>query len=161
MQFGGAGTGGGTGGNLLVLIASLAAAAYALMARRMLVQRSALYLTTFQHLVGALFIVPLAVVEILLVGVRRPTPTAVGALVYLTLISSIAGYLMLNYALGHVEASKVSVFINLTPVVGVAGAYRLLGERFTLPQVVSSALVVLGVWLTSSTRGAAVDPRPA
>lgn len=161
MQFGGADSGGSTGGNLLVLIASLAAAVYTLMARHMLVQRSALYLTTFQNLFGALFIVPLVLVEALLVGVRRPTPTAVGALVYLTLFSSVAGYLMLNYALRHVEASKVSVFINLTPVVGVAGAFLLLGERFTPMQAASSAVVVLGVWLTNSTRGAVVDPRAA
>ncbi len=160
MRFGGGDGGGSTGGNLLVLIASLAAAVYTLMARHMLVKRSALYLTTFQNLFGALFIVPLVLVEALLVGVRRPTPTAFGAMVYLTLFSSVAGYLMLNYALRHVEASKVSVFINLTPVVGVAGAFLLLGERFTPLQAASSAVVVLGVWLTN-TRGVVVDPRPA
>ena len=68
---------------------------------------------------------------------------------------------MLNYALRHVEASKVSVFINLTPVVGVAGAFLLLGERFTPLQAASSAVVVLGVWLTNSTRGVVVDPPSA
>ena len=142
MQFGGGDSGGSTGGNLLVLTASLAAAVYTLMARHMLVKRSALYLTTFQNLFGALFMVPLVLVEALLVGVRRPAPTAVGAFVYLTFFSSVAGYLMLNYALRHVEASKVSVFINLTPVVGVAGAFLLLGERFTPLQASSSAVVV-------------------
>ncbi len=149
----GGGTGAGTlSGDLLLLIACVAAAAYALMARHMLVKRSALFVTAFQNLFGAVFMLPLAILEMLLVGMRRPAWGTVGALAYLTLFCSVAGYWLLNFALSHVEASKASVFLNLIPVVGVAGAYLLLGERFTLPQAAASGVVVLGVWLTNSGR---------
>lgn len=137
-------------GNLLVLVACVAAAAYTLLARHMLVKRSALYVTAFQNLFGALFMLPLALGEALIMGVRTPTGTSLGALAYLTGVCSVLGYLLLNYALGFVEASKASVFLNLIPVVGVAGAYVLLGERFGPVQVAASAVVVLGVWLTNS-----------
>jgi len=158
----GGGSGGGSmTGNLLVLVASVAAAAYTLMARHMLVKRSALYVTTFQNLFGALFMLPLALVEALFFGVRRPAWTSAGALAYLAVICSVLGYLLLNYALSHVEASKASVFLNLIPVVGVAGAYLLLGERFTLGQAVAAAVVVFGVWLTNSGRRAPVAPATA
>ena len=40
------------------------------------------------------------------------------------------GYLLLNYAFRFLEASRVAVFVNLTPVVAVAAAYALLDERF-------------------------------
>ena len=73
----GGGSGGGSmTGNLLVLVASVAAAAYTLLARHMLVKRSALFVTTFQNLFGALFMLPLALVEALLFGVRRPAWTS-------------------------------------------------------------------------------------
>jgi len=67
------------GGDLLVLAASLAGAVYTVMARRLLVTRSALFVTTFQNLFGALFMAPLALVEAAAVGVRTPTAAAVSA----------------------------------------------------------------------------------
>ena len=62
IELGAKGAGGSTLlGNLLVLGASLAAAVYNVAARRLLVTRSALFVTTFQNLFGALFMLPLAV----------------------------------------------------------------------------------------------------
>jgi drug/metabolite transporter (DMT)-like permease len=138
-------------GNLLVLGASLAVAVYTLMARRLLVDRSALYVTTYQHLFGALFVVPAVIVEALIVGgVRAPTWPAVGGIVYLAIAASAVGYLLFNYALRFVEASRASVFTNLTPVVGIAGAYLLLGERFGPGQMIAALVVGAGVWLANS-----------
>ncbi len=147
----GAGIGGGTLlGNMLVLGASLSVAVYTLMARRFLVERSALYVTTYQTIFGALLIIPAVVVEALIQGVRAPTWPAAGAIVYLAIGASALGYLLFNYALRFVSASRVSVFVNLTPVVGIAAAYALLGERFTLAQAIAAAVVGAGVWLANS-----------
>ena len=151
---GGAGAGSLTG-NLLVLAASVSAGVYSILARRLLLSRSALFVTTFQNLFGALFMVPLALVEALLVGVRRPTAQAAGGVLFLTVVCSIAAYLLLNYAFRFLAASRVSVFINLTPVVAVASAYLLLGERLTLAQAAAAVVVVAGVWLTNSGRSGA------
>ena len=135
---GGAG-GGSLTGNLLVLAASVSGAAYAILARRLLVSRSALFVTAYQNLFGALFMAPLALVEALVMGVRRPTAQAAGGVLFLTLVCSILAYLLLNYAFRFLPASRVSVFINLTPVVAVASAYVLLGERLTVAQGVAAA----------------------
>jgi drug/metabolite transporter (DMT)-like permease len=157
---GGAG-GGSLTGNLLVLAASLAGAAYSVLARRLLVSRSALFVTAWQNLFGALFMAPLALGEALLVGVRRPTVPAAGGVLFLTLVCSILAYLLLNYAFRFLPASRVSVFINLTPVVAVASAYLLLGERLTAAQGVAAVVVVAGVWLANSAgRGAGARPAP-
>ena len=83
---------------------------------------------------------------------------AVGGLLFLTLVCSVTAYLLLNYAFRFIPASKVTVFINLTPIVAVAGAYVLLGERFTPGQAVAAVVVVAGVWLTNSGGGAARSP---
>ena len=156
---GGSGAGGGSlSGNLLVLAASLSAGVYSILARSLLVSRPALFVTTFQNLFGALFMLPLALAEAALVGVRDPTPRAIGGLLFLTVVCSITAYLLLNYAFRFLAASRVAVFINLTPLVAVAGAYVLLGERFTLGQAAAAVVVVAGVWLTNSGGGAARNP---
>lgn len=156
---GGGGAGGGSlTGNLLVLAASLSAGVYSILARRLLVSRPALFVTTFQNLFGALFMLPLALAEAALVGVRYPTPRATGGLLFLTVVCSITAYLLLNYAFRFIPASKVAVFINLTPIVAVASAYVLLGERFTPGQAAAAVVVVAGVWLTNSGGGAARSP---
>ena len=51
--------------------------------------RSALFVTAWQNLFGALFMAPLALVEALVVGVRRPTAEAAGGVLFLTLVCSI------------------------------------------------------------------------
>jgi drug/metabolite transporter (DMT)-like permease len=156
---GGSGAGGGSlTGNLLVLAASLSAGVYGILARRLLVSRRALFVTTFQNLFGALFMLPLALAEAALVGVRQPTPRATGGLLFLTVVCSITAYLLLNYAFRFIPASRVAVFINLTPIVAVASAYVLLGERFTPGQAVAAVVVVAGVWLTNSGGGAVRNP---
>ena len=155
----GGGAGGGSlTGNLLVLVASLSAGVYSILARRLLVSRPALFVTTFQNLFGALFMLPLALAEAALVGVRHPTPRATGGLLFLTVVCSFTAYLLLNYAFRFIPASKVAVFINLTPIVAVASAYVLLGERFTPGQAFAAVVVVAGVWLTNSGGGAARSP---
>ena len=155
---GSAAGGGSLVGDLLVLAAALSAAVYNLMARRLLLTRSALYVTAYQNLFGALFMAPLALGEALLMGVRRPTTGAVGGVLYLTLGCSVFAYLLLNYAFRFIPASRLSVFVNLTPVVAVAAAYVLLGERFTTTQLAAAAVVVAGVWLANSGGGAARSP---
>jgi len=156
---GGSGSGGGRlTGNLLVLAASLSAGVYSILARRLMVSRPALFVTTFQNLFGALFMLPLALGEAAFVGVRQPTPRAAGGLLFLTVVCSITAYLLLNYAFRFIPVSKVAVFINLTSIVAVASAYVLLGERFTPGQAVAAVVVVAGVWLTNSGGGAARSP---
>jgi len=155
----GAGADGGTlVGDLLVLAAALSAAAYNLMARNLLATRSALYVTAYQNLFGALFMAPLALGEALLFGVRTPTPSAVAGVVYLTLGCSVSAYLMLNYAFRFIPSTRVSVFVNLTPVVGVVAAYAVLGERLGAAQLAAAAVVIAGVWLANSGAAAARSP---
>ena len=161
VELGGRGAGGATpggvtlGGDLLVLAASLSGAVYTLMARRLLVTRSALFVTTFQNLFGALFMAPLAAIEAAVVGVRTPTTAAVSAVLYLALLGSILAYLLLNYGLRFVAAGRAAAFTNVIPVIAVAAAFVVLGERFTVGQAVAAVVVVAGVFLANRSGAAA------
>ena len=150
VELGAGGAGGSSlAGDLLVLAASFSAAVYNLMARRLLITRSALFVTAYQNLFGALFMAPLAAAEAAVVGVRTPTTAALAAVVYLSLACSAGGYLLLNYGLRFVSAGRVAAFVNVVPVIAVVAAYVVLGERFSAGQAAAAAVVVVGVWITN------------
>ena len=152
VSLGGRGAGGATlEGDLLVLSASLSGAVYTVMARRLLVTRSALFVTTFQSLFGALFMAPLAAIEAAAVGVRTPTAAAVAAVLYLALLGSVVAYLLLNYGLRFVAAGKAAAFTNVIPVIAVIAAFVVLGERFTVGQALAAIVVLAGVFLANRT----------
>ena len=149
---GGRGVGGATpAGDLLGLGASLAGAVYTVMARRLLVTRSALFVTAFQNLFGALFMAPLAALEAATVGVRTPTAAAVTAVLYLALLGSVVAYLLLNYGLRFVSAGRAAAFTNVIPVIAVGAAFVVLGERFTAGQALAAVVVLAGVFLANRT----------
>lgn len=56
-----------------------------------------------------------------------------------------AAYPLLNDAFRFLPASRAGVFINLTPVVTLAAAFVLLGERLTWGQAAAAVVIVAGV----------------
>ena len=65
---------------------------------------------------------------------------------YLGIFSSIMAFFLLNYSLSKMEASKVGVFMNITPIVSVIAGVFLRGEKFVFLQVVGSIIVLIGLW---------------
>ncbi|MBL8094976.1 MAG: DMT family transporter [Anaerolineales bacterium] len=65
------------------------------------------------------------------------------------LFTQIGGYLLVNYALGHLPASIVSIVLLLQPIVTLALAVPLLGEYPDSQQVVGGVLLLLGVWIVN------------
>ncbi|NLL43062.1 MAG: DMT family transporter [Firmicutes bacterium] len=68
------------------------------------------------------------------------------AILYLGILSSVAAFFCMNYALSYLTASKSAVFINLTPVVSVLAGVLFRDERFAPIQILGAAIVLLGVW---------------
>jgi len=62
-------------------------------------------------------------------------------------------------SIGMVGVARATVAANTTPIFAAAGAALFLGERITLQLAVGTVVVVLGVVLTSSETGAAVEGR--
>ncbi|MDD9206802.1 DMT family transporter [Georgenia sp. 10Sc9-8] len=86
-------------------------------------------------------------------------------LLYLGIFPSVVALILYNRAVMTLGASQASVFLNFLPVVTMLGAYVLLDETITLPQIFGATLVVAGVLLTTTTAPAAVttqeSPDPA
>lgn len=74
------------------------------------------------------------------------TPSFLVAIAYLSGVSSVGAFLMLNFALSHVSVTVTASFNNLTTVVSVLAGVLLLGEPFSPIQVFAAAMILLGVY---------------
>jgi drug/metabolite transporter (DMT)-like permease len=135
-------------GNLLTLGSAACWAGYTVQCKR-LASFSPTRLTALGVAVGTILLVPLAGVELALVGFGASTVGGWLGLLYLALGPSAAAYLLWAYGVRGVPANQAGAFLNLVPVVAVVLALLVLGEQPGPSALLGGALVLLGVWLTT------------
>ena len=69
-----------------------------------------------------------------------------GAVLYLSLISSIGAFMLLNYANNYLSVAKTTAFCNLTTMISMFAGVVFLGEPFGMISLAASAMIILGVW---------------
>jgi len=67
------------------------------------------------------------------------------AILYLGVLSSLVTSVFSNYILSKIEASKASVFSNLSTVVSLGAGALFLGEEVTLYHLIGAAMIIAGV----------------
>lgn len=73
------------------------------------------------------------------------TTTTAWALVYLSTVGAVGGFVAYTYALRHLPVSFVSLYAYVNPVIAVALGVLLLHESFDSRMAVAAALVLAGV----------------
>lgn len=68
-------------------------------------------------------------------------------LILLAIGPSIGGYGLYNLSMNYLSASVANLIATLEPSMTAVLAYLLLGERFTLAQIIGSILILLGVFI--------------
>jgi drug/metabolite transporter (DMT)-like permease len=141
-------------GDLLLLLSGVCFASYSLLGRPLLARHPSIRVTTWSFLWGLVTTAPLAAVE-WQVG-RRPAWTwaSVAAVLYLGVVITGLGYLVWNWALERVSASRAAIYLNVQPLVGALLGVVWLGEPLSLFTATGGALVVLGLWLALTGRPA-------
>ncbi len=71
------------------------------------------------------------------------------SLAALGLFSHLGGYLAINYALGHLRASSVSVSLLGQPVITALISIPLLGEFLSVQQIIGGTIVLIGIYLVN------------
>jgi drug/metabolite transporter (DMT)-like permease len=141
--------GGGTAtllGDLLVLASALVVSG-GYVAGALLVPRgfSSAATTYWGVMLGALALTPLALGLLALEGVPRAGTASWAAVLFLAIVTSIAGYVGWYWALARGGIARIAPLQFLQPLSGLALAALLLGERLTWPLAVGAAAVILGV----------------
>ena len=74
-----------------------------------------------------------------------------GGMIYLSVFSSVAAFMALNFGSSYIPVSQASIFANLTTVISIVAGVVVLHEAFTLPQVIGAALILVSVYVASVT----------
>ena len=112
-------------------------------------------LLTFQSIIGTVFLLPVALSEY-----RSWSFGSLSVwlnLLYLGLVCTALSFFLYLYSLARMGPVRVTSFINLIPVVSVAGGMAILGEKLLAVQMIGGAAILFGVFLVNR-RGRAGSP---
>jgi drug/metabolite transporter (DMT)-like permease len=137
----------------LVLASTLSFAAYTIVLRPLSAELGALPATAASTVVGT---VPYLAFAWMLpsAGLPHLGPVVWADLVFLGVGSTAAGMLLWNFAILADGASRVSMLLYLEPAVSVLAASVFLGEHVTLALAGGGLLILTGVAVASTGRGA-------
>jgi drug/metabolite transporter (DMT)-like permease len=137
-------------GDLLSIAASGFYAAYLLTTQKARVANDTLTFMTVSVVTGAVLLLVVNLgLGLPLAGFSARTWWALAGL---GLFSHLVGWLAINYALGHLKASAVSVSLLGQVVVTALLSIPLLGETLGLVQSIGGLLVLSGIYLANSKR---------
>lgn len=137
-------------GIVLLFGAVLSSVAYNITSRKISAEFSALERTYAMSIIGLFVFVSIALLE----NIHNPQEVFIHfkdgeylmSILYLGIASSVIAFIMLNYANTYLPVAKTTVFSNLTTVVSVFAGIVFLDEKFSLATLLSTIMIVTGVW---------------
>jgi drug/metabolite transporter (DMT)-like permease len=135
-------------GDLLILLAVASWALYTVLGKKLVNKYGAVHLTAMSIIAGTILFAPIG-----LVTFTRFDPTSISvrgwsSLAYIAIGTSVIAYSIWFWALGRLDATKVSVFNNIQPIVTAIMSYFLLNEPIGPRLIGGGLLVIVGVVLT-------------
>jgi drug/metabolite transporter (DMT)-like permease len=135
-------------GDLLILLAVVAWAVFAVGGKVYAERYGVRTMTGVAITIGSLIYLPLGLWLSDLSAFARLSPAGWGSVAYLILLTSIVAYLIYYWAMKQADASRVAVYSNLQPVFTAVLAWAIYGEPITPTFLVGGAMVLAGVVLT-------------
>jgi drug/metabolite transporter (DMT)-like permease len=134
-------------GDVLILAAVGCWTGYTLGLRRMANRMSPLRLTGWTMITGTPALLLAGLPSLMTVHWASVTWQAWGGLVYSTLLSLVAAYILWSRAVLRLGASRAALYTCITPLIATLVAMAVLGERPGLAHLVGGVLIVAGVLL--------------
>jgi drug/metabolite transporter (DMT)-like permease len=145
-------------GDAITMTGSIGFAIYVVLGKRLAGRYDALTMTAFSHYGGALIVLPVAIYRALTFGPTahwQAVPWAAwAAMLYMAIFSSVVAYVFYFWLLRYLEASQLTAFTYVLPVVATILGILLLGETGSWGQVLGGVLALSGVYWIESERGA-------
>ena len=148
----------GTGnvwGIFVLFGAVLSAGGFNVLSRKLSESFTAVEITYYMMWFGAIFFNIIAVGQGLIRGnlanYFQPLGNfkAISAIFYLSILSSIVAYFLLNYMLGKLEVTRSAVFSNLVTVVAILAGVIFRGDVFYWFHAIGGVLILIGVYGTN------------
>lgn len=143
-------------GDAITTTGSVGFAMYVVLGKRLGNRYDPLTMTAFSHFAGALVVLPVAIFRAYMLGPeaqwRAIAWTGWAALLYMAIFSSAVAYVIYFWVLRYLEASQLSAFSYLLPVVATILGILWLGEKGSSNQVLGGVLALGGVYWIESGR---------
>jgi len=137
-------------GDIIMLVATLTWSVYTWLLRTRRPNLPATPFLTLQIALGALMILPFAILEFLWTGQAVASTTSnLGALTYVALLPSLVAYFCWDRGVARAGAVLPMYFVNLTPVFAGLLSYFFLGEAIGLHHLIGGLLIIAGIHLAS------------
>lgn len=134
-------------GDLMLIGAAFCWGSYSGSATRLLVKYGALRLTVLTMIAGSAILVPLSLPWLIRQNWLLISRSAWFWFLYSALLAIVYSYFVWSYALSHIGVARTAVFSNIIPIVALIGAWLLLGEAPSAPQLAGVILVLTGVFI--------------
>lgn len=108
--------------------------------------------TTVSTMIGAILLLLASLSENGWKSVLTISAQTTGELIFLSLFATIVAFLLFNWGVQQIGATKASAYINLMPVNAMWVAAILYSEPVLAPQLIGMALILSGVLLTTQTK---------
>lgn len=136
---------------IFLLIGAIASAVgFNVTSRKYSSQFSAFERTYFMFLIGGIFFSIMAVAENFGHFERFTAPLSspmfIISVFYLSILSSIAAFLMMNYSTTYLSVARTTSFSNIITVVSVFAGIVFLHEGADIVSIISSIMIIVGVW---------------
>jgi drug/metabolite transporter (DMT)-like permease len=135
------------GGDLLTLGSAACWAAYTLVSRPLAVRYPPAALTAVTISISTVVLVALGLPDLRVQSWQTLDWRAWGAVLYTSVLTIALGYAIWSLALRRIGTTRTAILTNINPVVAVAAAWWLLGERLTANQALGAVCVLAGVAL--------------
>jgi drug/metabolite transporter (DMT)-like permease len=139
-------------GDLLSVVAVLCWASYTVWLRRVPTSVTPLRVTAITTMAGTPGLLLAGIPGLLKLDWTGVNPSAWLGLGYAAVFSLVVAYLLWNRSVKLVGSTRTAIYMCVTPLVAVTGAWLLLGERPRPLQGFGAVLIVTGVLLTRTGR---------
>lgn len=137
-------------GNMYMLAAMLSWALYTLVNKSLQEKYSGVLLTTYQMIIGTLFLVPLSISE--LSDWSGFSIRVFLHVMFLAICCSVVCYLLYMYALRRLGVVITTVYLNLVPVVGVVSGCIILDETILPAQLIGGIITIMAIIIVNFER---------
>lgn len=141
-------------GVLFLLIAVVAGALFYVFSKKSGEHFNALEQTYVMFAAGSIAYITVALVQC--AGNYKAlilTPVASGnfwiCILYLAVMSSVVAFVALNYGSSNVSVTEASLFANLTTVISIVAGVVIMGENFSLQQIIGAVLIIGSVYIAN------------
>lgn len=138
-------------GGSLMIGAAVCWAVYSVLTKKVLRDYSNVTMMTVTFGLGALYLIPFALIEDPLKAAVKASVIGWISILYLAILSSALAYFLWNEAISKLEVAKVGAFLYAIPIPTIILGHLFLGEEITPSLIVGALLVIFGVYLTEAS----------